>query len=117
MGQRTRMGRAKTGGRPISRAAYRAEAETTELTRRIDHLRLVMKGELPADNAGGRARFAAKHAAQPWVKYERTEQSNFSGEKTAPPPKPPRARGSLAVADPFMLYAMAAIRFKRGGKK
>lgn len=87
MGQRTRMGRAKTGGVPISRREYlaakgrqivaHADAVAASITAGVSH---------PAylDNAAGRARFAAKHAAEPRVRYERTEQSSYSGPKTPP---------------------------------
>lgn len=84
MGQRTRQGRAKTGGEPISRAAYRDRADVRDAIADRDTMLAIRRGEISHDNAGGRARFAAKHAAQPHVKYERTEQSAYSGPKTSP---------------------------------
>lgn len=79
MGQRTRMGRAKTGGKPISRGMYRAAKHLQA----VAFTREVIRGDLAGethpgylDDAGGRARFAAKHAGQPWVKYERTGQGS-----------------------------------------
>lgn len=94
MGQRTRMGKAKTGGRPISRDEYAVRASDRQSwSVRAAMLDLPPDALHPGylDNAAGRARHAAKHAAEPRVKYERTGQgSGFAGPKTAKPRPPVR---------------------------
>lgn len=75
MGQRTRMGRTGSN-RPISRAEYRQQAWERNRKNSMRAESDMATGELPRDDAGGRARFAAKHAAAPWVKYKRTGQGS-----------------------------------------
>lgn len=62
MGQRTRQGRARTNGKPISRGAYRGFAAWRAAMAAKKELQELLAGRLPLDNASGRARFAAKHA-------------------------------------------------------
>lgn len=112
MGQRTRMGRAKTRGVPISRGEYRGYAE-----RKVQFVEQQQKEMADAgqthpgllDNAAGRARFAAKHAAEPWVKYERTEQSNYSGPKTAKPRRFSPGSGQSVLAPSDVMLAVLAL--------
>lgn len=76
MGQRTRMGRVKSGGRAVSRTEHREHAEGRAALAEAVRRSAVALGNLPTNNAEGRARFAAKHAAAPWVKYKRTGQGS-----------------------------------------
>lgn len=89
MGQRTRMG--KVGrGTPISRGQYRWLVGQRAAIAAQQKAEAVRDGKLPpdpTDNAGGRARYAARHAAEPPVKYERTGQGTYTGPKTAKPAK------------------------------
>lgn len=105
MGQRTRMGRAKTRGVPISRAAYRTVAAHRQHT---GVLRSFEEQTREADNAAGRARFAAKHAAEPWVTYERTEQSNYRGPKTVKPRRFSPGSGQSAFDPSDVMLAVLA---------
>lgn len=108
------MGRVRTA-RPVGREEYQSHAEVRQM-RGLS--RAIQEGRCPADNHGGRMRFMAKHAGQPWVQYTRTEQSSYSGPKTSPPPKPPRTRSLFGLYDPFILAAIARIaagRRRRAG--
>lgn len=112
MGQRTRMGRARTGGAPISRAGYRGQRQAADARRSraiLDaeyHTGQTHPGKL--DNAAGRVRFAAKHAAEPRVKYTRTEQSSYSGPKVKPP-KP------AVVPRTFQAYRKVGVELRPDG--
>lgn len=106
MGQRTRMGRAKTGGKPISRAEYRKAATCRQAA---GYARSREAGTFRLTNAEGRMRFMATHAGHPWVKYERTEQSSYSGPRTAPP--------AVATTRVLPAYRKTGVETRPDGKR